>query len=110
MTVNYKGNRYDYQVDIDFEYRTFEIYSKHLVSKRYSPITNINYIISELSDSLSEKDLIEGSIWEVETSEKLKKLKENTDIIFRSKKSIDFLEKQLDQDRLLGGWNSDMKF
>ena len=110
MITNYKGSKYNYQVDINSEYRTFEIYSKHLISRSYSPITNINFIISELSDSLSEKDFIDDSMWKIETLEKLDILKENIDIIFRSKVSIDFLEKLLDQDRLQGGWNSDVEF
>lgn len=110
MTTNYNGNRYNYQVEINQKHRTLEIYSKHLISKSYSPITNINFIISELSNSLSEKDFFEESTWEIETLKKLNKLKEKIDIIFKSGKSIDLLEKLLDQDRLQGGWNSDIEF
>lgn len=110
MTTNYNGNRYNYQVEINPTHRTLEIYSKHLISKSFSPITNINFIISELSNSLSEKDFIEDSTWVIETLKKLNKLKEKIDVIFKSKKSIDFLEKLLDQDRLQGGWNSDFEF
>lgn len=110
MTTKYNGNRYNYQIEISPKHRTFEIYSKHLSSKSYSCITNINFIISELSDSLSEKDFIEDSMWKIETLKKLEKLKEETITIFKSKKSIHFLEKLLDQDRLQGGWNSDIEF
>ena len=108
--INFKGNRYVYQVDINQRYRTFEVCSKHLYSKNYSTITNINYVISELSNSLSEKDIIEELTWKIETINKLDMLIEKIEVIFKNQKSIEFLENQLDQDRLLGGWNSNIKF
>ena len=110
MKINYDGNRYNYQVEINQNYRTFEVYSKHLFSNNYSTITNLNFIISELSNSLSEKDFIEESTWKVESINKLDILKEKIEIIFNDQKSIVFLESQLDQDRLLGGWNTDIRF
>ena len=108
--INFKGNRYVYQVDINQRYRTFEVCSKHLYSKSYSTITNINYVISELSNSLSEKDIIEELTWKIETINKLDMLIEKIEVIFKNQKSIEFLENQLDQDRLLGVWNSNIKF
>lgn len=110
MKINYDGNRYNYQVEINQNYRTFEVHSKHLFSNNYSTITNLNFIISELSNSLSEKDFIEESTWKVESINKLDILKEKIEIIFNDQKSIVFLESQLDQDRLLGGWNTDIRF
>ena len=35
---------------------------------------------------------------------------EKIEVVFKNQKSIEFLENQLDQDRLLGGWNSNIKF
>ena len=110
MKINYNGNRYNYQVAINQNHRTFEVHSKHLFSNKYSTITNLNFIISELSNSLSENDFIEESTWKIESVNKLGVLKERIEIIFKDQKSIDFLENQLDQDRLLGGWNSDFRF
>ena len=82
MKINYDGNRYNYQVEINQNYRTFEVHSKHLFSNNYSTITNLNFIISELSNSLSEKDFIEESTWKVESINKLDILKEKIEIIF----------------------------
>lgn len=65
---------------------------------------------SELSNSLSEKDIIEELTWKIETINKLDMLIEKIEVIFKNQKSIEFLENQLDQDRLLGGWNSNIKF
>ena len=90
--INFKGNRYVYQVDINQRYRTFEVCSKHLYSKNYSTITNINYVISELSNSLSEKDIIEESTWKIETINKLDMLIEKIEVIFNNQKSIEFLK------------------
>jgi len=54
--------------------------------------------------------LIEESTWKIETINKLDMLIEKIEVIFKNQKSIEFLENQLDQDRLLGGWNSNIKF
>ena len=51
-------------------------------NQSYFTITNINYVISELSNSLSEKDIIEELTWKIETINKLDMLIEKIEVIF----------------------------
>ncbi|NOX89104.1 MAG: hypothetical protein GXO77_08760 [Calditrichaeota bacterium] len=101
------GIKYKYSLEIYFDEAVyFDIYSKHLQTNSISVITNLNFIISEFSGLLSENDEYEESTWTINDKKTAMVLWEDCLQSFNDKDFLKYLEKYLDEDRTLGGWNA----
>lgn len=110
ITNYYRGCYYHFQTNIDLEHLTFEICSKHIYSETYSFITNLNFLISQYEENLSDNDSIDDSTWIINSVVRLKFINRQAKALFTNKIFIKHLEKALDEDREIGDWNSDYRF
>lgn len=99
------GEKFKYEIDVDFQHKTFEINAKHLNSKKVSSITNTNVILSEFSNLYTKNDLVEENVWEIADNNTLKSIIKKTEICFKNPEFIYFVEKELIKDIAEGGWN-----
>lgn len=99
ITNYYRGCFYHFQSNIDLEFLTFEIYSKHIYSETYSYITNLNYLVSQFDEYLSENDLFCDSNWRINSVEHLSLINRQSTVLFTKKIFIKYLEQALDEDR-----------
>ncbi len=104
------GKKYEYLVEIDNSTGYFEIISKHIETKQTSTITNLNFLISELSSCYDQNDEIDETTWIIKDNGRLKKLKQLVFKNFKNNSFLLYLEQQLDIDRNIGGWNSEYSF
>lgn len=104
MKTDISGNNYNYKILINRAGRSylFEIIAICKISGRYSFINNLNTILSEFDIPENDVKFIE-STWLLAKNE-VKHYFEFSNILFSSKQYIDYLEKQLDEDRSLGEW------
>jgi hypothetical protein len=102
MKEKIKGVRYNYL--IDFSKMEFQIYAICKEDNKQSSITNLNTIIGEIVEPVLKTNEIENSWVEVDfkIGKKLFSIARNT---FKDKHWINYLEKNLDEDKLQGGWN-----
>lgn len=104
------GKRYNFIIELEMYGRTnsFQILSLFKEKGEKSTITNINYIISELIfPVLKSRDIDSIVFLNKKQGEKLFK---GTVSAFNDKLWIKELENHLDEDRSVGGWNSNFKF
>ncbi len=103
------SNRYSFLIELanGEKENFFQILCLCKKENSKSAITNLNFIISELLsptinntdiDSILRINIIEGA-----------KLFERAVTSFKNKSWVTALEKSLDEDRTLGGWNSSFK-
>jgi hypothetical protein len=107
MNQQIKGYRYNYSIRLtDTDY--FEIIAIRKQNKRYSTITNFNTIISEIIEPVLKIYNIEDTIIKVDKQigKKLFDLAFNT---LNDKQWIKYLEKKLDEDFEMGGWNGKLR-
>ena len=111
MKEEIKGVRYNYIVALNKEGKDFcfQIFSLHKESQRKSSITNLNWILSEIISSIIDIEKVEDS-WVYLNKEKCEKLFDVALANFNNKAWINYLEAELDEDRVNGGWNSNVQF
>jgi len=110
MINKHIGQKYEYLIDADFRNSFFEIHSKHIKTNVVSTITNLNFILSEFESYYNQYDKVDETTWVIKDFNNLEKLWEKTNETFENDDFIIYLEKQLDIDRLYGGWNSEFSF
>lgn len=100
------GNRYKYSIELEKVNNNyfFEILSQFKEQNRKSTITNVNFIISEIIFPIIGTSDLETTI--VLNKKNGEKLFDTTISIFNVPDWIDRLEIALDEDREIGGWNS----
>jgi len=106
MIIKKHGKKYNFEINSQPEGRDFSFFikAKSKTSRRFSYINNLNAILSEF-DIKEEDQRIEDSTWEVTKNESISLI--STAIEFLSSDSfLDYLERQLDEDRLLGEWEN----
>ena len=104
------GKKYEYLIETDNSIGCFEIISKHIETNRVSTITNLNFLISELSSCYDQNDEIDETTWIIKDNRRLKRLKKLVYNNFNDPSFLVYLEQQLDIDRNIGGWNSEYSF
>jgi hypothetical protein len=110
MKKKISGNRYSFLIEFvnsGKEY-IFQILCLYKEENTKSTITNLNFIISELIIPILKTSDIDSIV-------SLNRIKGNKLFIksissFKNKSWIAALEKSLDEDRTLGGWNSNYEF
>jgi hypothetical protein len=107
MKQKIKGIRYDYE--IDFSKTEFQIFAICKEDNRQSSITNLNTIVGEIVEPILKTNEIENSWVEVDLK-KGEKLFSLAIITFTDKHWIEYLEKNLNEDKQQGGWNTKYKF
>lgn len=105
MVEKFAGQKYKYSIEANFEHGFFEIYSKHLKTQKVSRITNLNFLLSEFNKDSKAKNYAE-STWNIPNKKELRRLWQNAGNEFLDSSFIFYLEKALDEDREIGGWNS----
>ena len=107
MRKKIEGNRYDFIIEGSNDGREyiFQIFSFYKKKQRMSEITNLNFIISELIEPVLNTIDIDNmlSVKQLEG----KKLFSKADSLLQNKSWVNYLEKCLDEDRSIGGWNAD---
>ncbi|MBU0561563.1 MAG: hypothetical protein KJ799_04630 [Bacteroidetes bacterium] len=105
------GIQYNFLIELDTEENgILDIWAKNRKTKQISPITNLNSIISEIKSENDHHDLYYESSWIfTDKSEAIKTYNRAIDL-FQNKLFVKYLEVNLDEDRQLGGWNSDYYF
>ncbi len=117
MKQKFEGIRYDYIIELDHgdDESHFEIKSMHKPDGCKSCITNVNYVLSEfVLPILNPNDLDE---YEVDFESTIvashaegEALFQNAVSFFQAKTGLEWLEKELDNDKNLGGWNAEFEF
>jgi hypothetical protein len=105
------GNRYDYIIvltKIEKEY-IFEILASYKKDKTKSTITNLNYILGELVESIIDKEPIDSWIVLLD-KKKANKLFNKSVGFFHDKLFIHSLELHLDEDRDSGEWEAEFEY
>lgn len=106
----FPGKRYDVTVISDSTDGYFEIYAEHKKSKRYSSVTNLNYLLGQIiGDDVEEKDV--GKNFEtticIGDPIKHKQVTQRAIKLFQDKYwIIKYVEPAFDEDRGYGEWNS----
>jgi len=85
----------------------FEIMAIHKYSEKKSTITNLNFIISELGGLTSGKDEKYETTWIILNKKRARYLWNENQKMFNNDGFICYLEKKCDEDRFIGGWNSE---
>jgi len=103
---NILGSRYKYRIEYgkNNENCSFEIISCYLQENKKSFITNLNFIISEIIYPIYKASDIETTL--IVSKILGDKLYRKAISCFRDEYWIRLLEKYLDEDRKIGGWNS----
>lgn len=105
-TVN--GSKYIFISELNLSSPSyFEIMAIHKHSERKSFITNLNFIISELGRLLSEEDEKFETTWTILNHDRAEHLWNESSKMFDDTEFVHYLEKMCDDDRFIGGWNSD---
>jgi len=103
------GANYSYLIELTKREKKnlFQILSVHHKTRKKSVITNLNFIISELILPIINHPEIDNVI----SLSRTKGMKLFTESIsaFKNKSWLNPLEKLLDEDRVIGGWNSNFK-
>lgn len=110
MRAKIFGNRYEFIIELGrFDNAfSFEILSLFKATGQKSIITNLNLIISELVFPLLETTDVDTTV--ILNKQQGTKLFNTSKSFFKNKYWIKLLEENLDEDRNIGGWNSDFKF
>lgn len=109
MKAKILGYRYKFIVELeknDNNY-SFEILSSYNSTEQNSTITNVNFIISELIYDITQTNDIDTTIY-LNKIDGVKLFRKSISS-FKDKSWIKSLEKALDEDRNIGGWNSNFK-
>jgi len=106
MIVGIEGRKYSFEVisenedeDICFFIKAID---KH--TGRFSCINNLNAILSEFNIGIDDPK-IEDSMW-VLTKEDARHLEKTAKQFLSDSSFLNYLEKQLDEDRMLGEWEN----
>ena len=110
MRKRVEGNRYNFIIELEKYGRrnSFHILSLFKENGQKSTITNVNYIISELIFPVLKSSDIDSIVFL--NKKQGEKLFMETVSAFNDKLWIKELENHLDEDRGIGGWNSNFKF
>ncbi|MCL6099085.1 MAG: hypothetical protein M1391_10960 [Bacteroidetes bacterium] len=109
MRATVSGNMYKFIIELEKNDNnfSFEILSLYHLTHQKSTITNLNLIISELIfPTLKTTDIDTTIFLDKKTGVGLFRESIAT---FNDKRLVKTLEKALDEDRNIGGWNSDFK-
>jgi len=110
MREKFFGNEYDFIIELE-KYDNvwfFQILSLYKKEGLKSIITNLNFLISELIFPVLHTTDLET---EIKVKEKQgKRLFKQCYSVFKDESWIKSLEKSLDEDRLIGGWNANFIF
>lgn len=110
MEKKHHGKKYEYQIVADFKNCIFEIHSKHIETNSVSTITNLNFILSEFASYYYQYEEMEETTWKIKKNDTMEILWKMTNRCFENTDFILTLEKELDIDRICGGWNSKLNF
>lgn len=109
MKANIFGDRYNFLIEFEKYGKkySFEILCVHNQTNQKSVITNLNFIISELVFPVLKNS-------DTDTTILLNEMKgvalfRKSISIFKDKLWIKLLENKLDEDRNIGGWNSNFE-
>jgi hypothetical protein len=107
MQKKLHGIRYDYLIVSNDN--CFEIWATYKLTHQTSLITNLNYILSEFQIGSNSEQRFSESSWLLRNQNEIEAYWNKAVILFDNKNYL-FLESALDEDRNVGGWNSDFKF
>lgn len=105
------GIDYNFIIELD-EQKNYclDVWAMHKTTKKVSPINNINIIISEIQPENNTDELYYESSWVFSDKALAKMTYNKVVVLFQRKLFMKFLELFLDEDRQIGGWNSDYDF
>jgi len=101
------GIRYDYLIVLNEN--CFEIWAIYKQTQQTSLITNLNYILSEFEIESHSEQRFSDSSWLLKNQNEMESFWNKAVILLDNTSNL-FLESKLDEDRNIGGWNSDFKF
>ena len=105
------GIRYNFLIEFDaLEKCYIDIWAKYRQTKQISPITNLNTVISEIKPDNDYSQFYYESTWILKDKLKAENIYKELIVLLRDKIFLKYLENKLDEDRLLGGWNSYYSF
>lgn len=104
------GNRYDFTIELEKNNGnySFEISSIYKKENKKSIITNVNFVISELISRVLHTADVETTIL-VSKNKGMRLFRKSLDA-FKDELWVHYLESELDEDRNIGGWNSNFSF
>src|SRR5437867_2856454 len=105
MQEKITGNNYSYIIKLFDEGRKscFEILCKHKKSNRKSGIANLNFILSNIISLVVDEEEVGDSSVEVSKTQG-RKLFDTALSCFKDKSWLQYLESELDTDRMCGEW------
>jgi hypothetical protein len=106
MIAKIEGEKYNYEIvsENEDEDSCFFIKAIHKLTGRYSCINNLNAILSEFNIGIDDPR-VEDSMW-VLTKEDTCYLEKTAKQILSDPSFRDYLERQLDEDRMSGEWEN----
>ncbi|MCL4550460.1 MAG: hypothetical protein M1495_18065 [Bacteroidetes bacterium] len=105
------GLRYNFLIELStLEKYYINIWAKYRLTKQVSPISNLNAIISEIKSENDNRQLYFESTWIFNDKPEAGKIYKKLIELFQTKIFLKYLEDKLDEDRLIGGWNSGYSF
>lgn len=109
MKTKIFGDGYKFLIELEKYGKkySFEILSLYKKTNQKSAITNLNFIISELVYPIIKNSDIDSTIFLDEI--KGVELFQKSVSTFKDKSWIKMLEKELDEDRNIDGWNSNFE-
>ncbi|MCL4549073.1 MAG: hypothetical protein M1495_10935 [Bacteroidetes bacterium] len=105
------GIRYNFLIEFDtLEKCYIDIWAKCRQTKQISPIANLNTVISEIKLDNDHSQLYYESTWIFKDKPKAEKIYKELIELLQNKIFLKYLEDKLDEDRLIGGWDSSYSF
>jgi hypothetical protein len=106
MITIIEGEKYNYEIVSENEDEDFCFFIKAIdkLTGRFSCINNLNAILSEFNVGIDDPK-IEDSMW-VLTKENARHLEKTAKQFLSDPLFRDYLEKRLDEDRMLGEWEN----
>jgi len=106
MITEIEGEKYYYEIvsENEDEDLCFFIKAIHKLTGRFSCINDLNAILSEFNIGIDDPK-VEDSMWLL-TKENARHLEKTARQILSDQLFRDYLERQLDEDRMLGEWEN----
>lgn len=111
MKTKIFGRKYIYSIEYsqnkNYYYEIWAFYKK---TGQVSCITNLNYILSSYSTIFNDINKYYETTWEFKDEYEVITIYTYAIKLFNCKDFIKILEYELDEDRNIGGWNSEYRF
>lgn len=107
----FSGIRYNYLIELgNTNNHSLDVWARYGNTIKVSCITNLNFIISALRPENDNSDLYYESTWIFYDKFTATKIYNTLVTLFQIKSFVEDLEKNLDEDRKIGRWNSNYLF